>query len=75
MSPERWNQVEQLYHAVLRQQPDQRGRFLREACSSDEELRREIESLLAYETETAMMLDRPALEVAARALAQDHRNL
>src|SRR6516162_9396649 len=74
MNPERWNQVEQLYHAVLQQQPEQRGRFLREVCSSDEDLRREIESLLGYETETAMMLDRPALEVAVRALALDHRN-
>jgi serine/threonine protein kinase/tetratricopeptide (TPR) repeat protein len=74
MSPERWQQIEELYHAVLKRQPDERGRFLREACSSDEELRREVESLLAYETETALMLDRPALEVAARALAQDHRN-
>ena len=74
MSPERWRQIEQLYQAVLERQPDERGRFLREVCSTDEELRREVESLLAYETETAMMLDRPALEVAARALALDHRN-
>ena len=50
------------------------GAFLRQACAGDEELRREVESLLSYETETAMFLDRPALEVAARALAVDRRN-
>jgi serine/threonine-protein kinase len=74
MSPERWNQIEQLYHAALQLQPDERSRLLREACGGNEELRREVESLLNYETETAMVLDRPALEVAAKALALDHRN-
>ena len=54
--------------------PDDRDRFLEQACGGDEELRQEIESLLSYETETAMLLDRPALEVAARALAADRRS-
>lgn len=73
MNAERWNQIEQLYHSAREQGPDERDRFLRQACAADEELRREVESLLGYETETAMLLDRPALEVAARALAGDRR--
>src|SRR4051812_21972571 len=74
MNPDRWNQIAQLYHSAREQTPDERHRFLGQACGADEELRREVESLLGYETETAMLLDRPALEVAARALAQDGRN-
>lgn len=74
MTAERWSQIEQLYHSAREQKPDERDRFLRQACATDEELRREVESLLSYETETAMLLDRPALEVAARALAVDRRN-
>jgi serine/threonine protein kinase/tetratricopeptide (TPR) repeat protein len=74
MNAERWNQIEQLYHSAREQDPDERDRFLMQACAGDEELRREVESLLGYETETAMLLDRPALEVAARALAVDRRN-
>jgi TolB-like protein/tetratricopeptide (TPR) repeat protein len=74
MNPERWKQVEQLYEGAIQRPQDQRNAFLRDACAGDEELRREVESLLGYETETAMVLDRSALEVAARALAVDHRS-
>ena len=74
MNAERWNQIEQLYHSAREQEPGQRDGFLSQACAGDEELRREVESLLSYETETAMLLDRPALEVAVRALAMDRRN-
>ena len=73
MNAERWEQIERLYDSVLKEEPTDRGCFLREACGDDEELRREVESLLAYETETAMVLDRPALEIAAKALALDQR--
>ena len=74
MNAARWSQIEQLYHSAREQEPDERDRFLSQACGADEELRREVESLLSYETETAMLLDRPALEVAARALAGDRRS-
>jgi eukaryotic-like serine/threonine-protein kinase len=47
MEPERWRQVESLYHSVLEQEKDQRTAFLKQACEGDEELRRELESLLA----------------------------
>ena len=49
MSPERWRQIEQLYHAALEHDPDNRARFLAEVCGSDNELRREVETLLAQE--------------------------
>ncbi|MGH9720105.1 MAG: protein kinase domain-containing protein [Bryobacteraceae bacterium] len=49
MSPERWRQVEQLYHAALERDSETRPAFLSEACASDAELRREVESLLAQE--------------------------
>jgi serine/threonine protein kinase len=74
MNAERWYQVEQLYHSAREREAGQRDRFLSQACAGDEDLRREVESLLSYETETAMLLDRAALEVAVRALAVDRRN-
>ena len=49
MLSERWRQVERLYHAAWNQAPSQRANFLAEACGGDEELRREVESLLAQE--------------------------
>jgi hypothetical protein len=54
MSPERWRQVEQLYHSALEREPDKRALFLREACREDEELRCEVRSLLD-QTESGML--------------------
>ena len=48
MTPERWQQVDQLYHSALEREPGQRSAFLVEACAGDEELRCEVESLLAH---------------------------
>src|SRR6266850_1375313 len=50
MSPERWWQVEQLYHAALNKDQAHRAGFLAQAAVDDEELRREVESLLAQNT-------------------------
>jgi serine/threonine-protein kinase len=60
MTPERWRQVEELYQAALEREPAQRAVFLSEASSGDEELRREVESLLAQESSRENVLDRPA---------------
>jgi eukaryotic-like serine/threonine-protein kinase len=46
-SPDRWATVERLYHAALMRPAEGRAAFLAEACGGDEELRREVESLLA----------------------------
>ncbi len=47
MTPERWRQIEDLYHRVLEKKATERLSFLRQAGGGDEELRREVESLLA----------------------------
>src|SRR5579872_5447394 len=65
MNPERWRQIEQLYHSVLQREPEQRAAFLAAAGGDDEELRREVESLLAQSGSTGGLLDRPAWEAAA----------
>src|ERR1700692_4353049 len=71
MTPERWRQIGELYHSALERQPDQRGAFLREACRGDEELRREVETLLAARTGSGEgLLDHPAWE-AAQSLIED----
>ena len=52
MTPERWAQIEELFHRAAECDPKQRAGLLEEACYSDSELRREVEALLASE-ETA----------------------
>ena len=46
MTPERCEQVERLYHAALELAARLRAAFITETCGGDDELRREIESLL-----------------------------
>ena len=59
MSPERWRQVEFVYNAALEKSPPDRGAFLVQAVQGDEELRREVESLLAQDASRDGPLDRP----------------
>jgi formylglycine-generating enzyme required for sulfatase activity/dienelactone hydrolase len=47
MNPERWKRLEEIFHAARRLEGDDRQAFLADACATDEELRREAESLLA----------------------------
>jgi Tol biopolymer transport system component/predicted Ser/Thr protein kinase len=60
MSPERWRQVEDLYHAVLEGAPGERALLLEQA---DPELRREVQSLLNQPSRNGA-LERPAWEGA-----------
>ncbi len=59
MDPDRWRQVEQVYHRALQCELSRRPAFLADACGNDEALRREVESLLA---QGGSMLEHPAWE-------------
>src|SRR5262245_19095917 len=48
MTPERWRQVDQLLQAALSRPLAERAAFLAEACAGDEDLRREVSSLLPF---------------------------
>ena len=60
MTPERFQKIEELYHAAREGTAEQRAALL---AQTDPELRREIESLLARRT-GGEFLDRPAIENA-----------
>ena len=64
----RWQQIEDLYHAARERDAAGRAAFLQTACGDDEDLRREVEALLA-EGDGDAFLASPALELAARELA------
>lgn len=71
MEPERWEQIECLYHSVLEREESGRGAFLKQACAGDEVLRREVQLLLSQGEKTDSFLEAPAPDVAARAFADD----
>jgi serine/threonine protein kinase len=66
-TPDRWQKIEALYHAALERDPAARAAFLDGACGYDDELRKEIESLLAEATKGRGLLDQPAAELLAEA--------
>jgi len=66
---ERWELVSQLYRGALEREESQRADYLAAACAGDEELRLEVESLLAQEAKAEDFLEKPAVEMAAQALA------
>ena len=57
MTPERFKRVEEIYHAVLKVPPAERAVFLRDSCGADVDLRRDIESILAYEETSDNVID------------------
>ena len=68
MDPVRLQQIQDLYHAAVDHAPSGRGAFLSEACGLDEELRREVESLLAQNGSSDAPMDRPAISLLAEAM-------
>jgi len=66
VSPERWREVEKIYHSALAHPSGERADFLQEACQDDQELRCEVESLLSWETSGAQgLIDQPIWEARA----------
>ena len=61
MTPERWKEIERLYHAAVKLEESRRPDFLKEACGGDKDLRREVESLLAYQQPAESFIEAPAL--------------
>jgi serine/threonine protein kinase len=69
MESDRQKRLSELYHAALERAPDERVAFLKAACSGDEVLREELESLLLYASGAARFLERLAAEAAAGSVA------
>ena len=69
MTPERWRQINKLFHLALERLPNQRDHFITEACGNDETLKREIESLLKFHERTQNFIEHPASDLAAEVLA------
>ncbi len=60
-TPERWARVQTVFcEAVDREGPD-RERFVVDACAGDEDLRREVESLLRNDAEAGSFIEAPAV--------------
>jgi Tol biopolymer transport system component/serine/threonine protein kinase len=75
MTPQRYAEITRLCQAALELNASQRTAFLAQACAGDDELRAEIETLLAADEAENSFIDKPALEVAARIFASEQPTL
>src|ERR1043165_1798047 len=62
MSPEQWREVEAIFHSALECPPEQRADLLTNACAGDQQLRRQVESLLDQADSTGSLLEQPVWE-------------
>jgi serine/threonine protein kinase/formylglycine-generating enzyme required for sulfatase activity len=71
MPPEKLKQIKDLFAAALEVPTNERAAFVANACGDDSEMRREVESLLAFESAAEDFIEKPALAVAAELMAED----
>ncbi len=71
MTPERLEQIEDLYHSALERDSAERVAFINDSCNGDEELRSEVESLLASHERAGDFIEAPVHEVVARLIADN----
>ena len=72
MTPERWQQVEEVLQAALDRSPHERESFLNEACPDDEELRQDASSLVDAYDEAGDFIEEPAIAHDAHVLLSNH---
>jgi serine/threonine-protein kinase len=63
MQDRRWAVVDSVLGAALERAPHERDAFVQQVCGDDEELRRDVESLLAHVRDAGDFLERPARDL------------
>jgi eukaryotic-like serine/threonine-protein kinase len=74
MNAKRWKQVNDLFQSTVERAPEERAAFLDESCHSDEDIRREVESLLTSHDRAKKFIEKPAFEVAPELVPNDTAN-
>jgi serine/threonine protein kinase len=69
MTPDRYQRVVEIFQAASDCSPVARPAFLASACAGDDDLRREVEAMLAADAQGGGLLDKPADDLAAAAVA------
>lgn len=69
MTPERYQIISDIFAEAQELPRDERTAFVREKCGGDEDLRAEVESLLASDADSGDFIETPAMEIAAEMLA------
>src|SRR5687768_9486122 len=60
MNPQQWKRVKAIVEAAMESAPGERPRYLEVACAGNEQLLRDVEGLLDYESPNSDPLEQPA---------------
>ncbi|MCM3874007.1 MAG: protein kinase [Pyrinomonadaceae bacterium] len=71
MTPDRWQQISEVFNAAMEREPEEREVFLDQACSRDQTLRREVESLITHDEQECGVIDNLPFEIPAQLLSDD----
>src|SRR5262249_31754288 len=64
------DEIAEIYHSARELHGDDRSRFLHDACGSDAEALRQIETLLQQDETANSLLDRPAIRTAGELMSE-----
>src|SRR5256714_97063 len=71
MTPERWQQLKQIFQSALERTPAERSAFLSEACADDPALRSQVDSLIASHEQAGDSIEAMAAEAATEMLGDE----
>ena len=71
MTPERWQQIEEVLQAALDRPPGDRVSFLEDVCAGDSELRDEADSLIDAYEQAGDFIEEPAIAQDSHVLVGD----
>ena len=72
---ERWRHMEKLFHAALNYDPPARSEFLKQACTDDPELLKEVQSLLDSAEKPLDFVPDAVAQVAQKMSVGKHGNV
>jgi eukaryotic-like serine/threonine-protein kinase len=75
MNPTRWQQIDELFDAALDLPESEREVFLSAKCNGDDELKKEVLSLLESQKSSDNFLEKSAMGIAARNLADEQTEI
>ena len=70
---DRWKRVVEVFDSAIDRDPTERSSFVEQACAGDEDLRRQVDALLAEadRPERPVVIDMPVGEIVADLLADN----
>jgi eukaryotic-like serine/threonine-protein kinase len=70
MDSSKFQQIEKIYQAALEMAPNRRREYLIEVCGSDDQLRKEVESLLSFDTPSDELISKTPDMLAAEMFSE-----